>query len=184
MNRLFLRSLTYSITLNTHRIHSHFICICPEHRGGTHCEFLEDEALEEECHLECQHGTCAKGFKTYENLIGTGPFPAQLAYDVISITGEHCVCPNGYTGLTCEIAVQSCGSDKNCYNGSTCVYDENGNPLCDCDSAHTNEVSFAGTSCEQESTTHCEPSLDQDQKDAFCTNGGVCKKYNDHDEAE
>ena len=166
--------LTSFVALNSYsRIHSHFICTCPDHRGGTHCEFLKDETLEE-CHLECEHGTCAKGFKTYNNLIGTGFFPAQLAYDVISTSGEHCVCPDGYTGLTCEIAVQSCGSDKNCYNGSTCIYDENGDPLCDCNSAHTDELSFAGTSCEQESTTHCEPGLDQDQKDAFCANHGQC----------
>lgn len=162
-----------------HRLHSHFICTCPEHRGGTHCEFLKDEALEEECELECQHGTCAKGFKTYDNLIGTGPFPAKLAYDVISTNGEHCVCPDGYTGLTCEIAVQSCGADKYCYNGSTCIFDENGDPLCDCNSAHTSEVSFAGTNCEQESTSHCEPGHDQDQKDAFCTNHGVCIEDSD-----
>jgi hypothetical protein len=159
------------------RIHSHFTCTCPDHRGGTHCEFLKNEGLDE-CRLECEHGTCAKGFKTYDNLIGTGPFPAELAFDVISANGEHCVCPDGYTGLTCEIPMQSCGSEKNCYNGSTCKYDENGNPMCDCNSAHTDEMSFAGTNCEQESTMRCDPGLDQDQKDSFCAHG-QCIEYPD-----
>lgn len=97
-----------------------------------------------------------------------------MAFDVISRTGEHCVCPDGYTGLRCEIEVRRCGPKKYCYNGSTCAYDESGEPLCDCNSAHTDEVSYAGVSCEQESTSRCTPGLDQDQKDAFCTNHGRC----------
>ena len=54
------------------------------------------------------------------------------------------------------------------------MYDDRGSPMCDCNSAHTDEVSYAGMSCEQESTSHCMPGLDQDQKDSFCTNHGRC----------
>eukprot|EP00578_Thalassiosira_sp_NH16_P016203 CAMPEP_0181125462 /NCGR_PEP_ID=MMETSP1071-20121207/27064_1 /TAXON_ID=35127 /ORGANISM="Thalassiosira sp., Strain NH16" /LENGTH=759 /DNA_ID=CAMNT_0023210909 /DNA_START=46 /DNA_END=2325 /DNA_ORIENTATION=+ len=149
------------------------VCECPDHRAGTHCEFLKEEGFTD-CRLECERGTCAKGFKSYDDLIGTGPFPAQLAFDIISDTGEHCVCPPGYTGLRCEIQAEKCGPDKYCYNGSTCRHDETGTPMCDCNSAHTNEVSYAGSSCEQEGSEYCEPGLDQDQKDAFCTKHGRC----------
>jgi len=153
--------------------HKHFACECPEERTGTHCEFLEEEGFSD-CRLECNHGTCAKGFKSYDNLIGTGPFPAQLAFDIISSSGEHCVCPYGWTGLKCEIPVKRCGPKKYCYNGSSCHYDGLGQPTCDCNSAHTDDISYAGTSCEQEGTSYCEPGLDQDKKDAFCANHGQC----------
>ncbi|KAL7531529.1 hypothetical protein ACHAXR_004098, partial [Thalassiosira sp. AJA248-18] len=110
----------------------------------------------------------------YDNLIGTGPFPAQLANDIISSNGEHCVCPDGWTGLRCEIAAKRCGPKKFCYNGSTCKYDGNGQPMCDCNEAHTEDVSYAGLSCEQESARYCMPGLEQDKKDAFCTDHGEC----------
>ena len=165
-----------------HRIHAHFVYECPSHRAGTHCEFLleedfnfnEQKEQEPACSLDCDRGVCAKGFKSYDNLIGTGPFPAALAFDIISSSGEHCVCPDGWTGLKCEIPVNRCGPKKYCYNGSSCAYDDAGAPVCDCNSAHTDDVSYAGVSCEQESTSHCTPGLDQDGKDAFCTNHGRC----------
>ena len=154
------------------RTHKHFECKCPEGRGGTHCEFLKEEGFTD-CRLECDNGTCAKGFKSYDELIGAGAFPAKLAFDIISSGGEHCVCPEGWTGLKCEIPVKKC-STKYCYNGASCTSDESGIPICDCNSAHTDDVSYAGMSCEQEGTSRCEPGFDQDHKDAFCTNHGKC----------
>ncbi|KAL7439402.1 hypothetical protein ACHAXM_006654 [Skeletonema potamos] len=159
-----------------HGMH-HFECDCPPDRFGTHCEFLKnhDDEDKAECTLQCERGVCAKGFKNYDNLVGSGPFPASLAEDIISPEGEHCVCPDSYTGLTCEIAVQKCSDHrKYCYNGSTCIYDDNGDPMCDCNTAHTEIKSFAGLGCEHEGTSYCEPGLDQDQKDSFCANGGTC----------
>ncbi|KAL7534181.1 hypothetical protein ACHAWF_004744 [Thalassiosira exigua] len=157
--------------LNLDRTHSHFLCSCPSHRTGTHCEFLLEEGFSD-CRLKCDRGVCAKGLKSYDNLIGSGPFPAALARDIVSTEGEHCVCPDGWTGLSCEIPVEKCGSTKKyCYNGSTCVYDGYGKSMCDCNSANTDEVSYAGISCEQEGTSYCRPGHDQDQKDAFCANG-------------
>ncbi len=155
----------------------HFVCECPPDRFGTHCEYMKEHDDEEkaECTLQCEHGVCAKGFKSYDNLVGSGPFPASLAHDIISPEGEHCVCPDGFTGLRCEIPVQKCSDHrKYCYNGSKCIYDDNGDPMCDCNSAHTAEKSYAGLSCEHEGTSYCEPGLDQDQKDSFCANGGTC----------
>lgn len=153
---------------------AHYECECPEQRGGTHCEFLAEDGLVD-CRLQCDRGTCAKGFKAYDDLVGSGsPYPAQLSFDVITSSGEHCVCPDGYTGLRCEIQVTKCGSSKYCYNGSTCAYDDDGNAMCDCSAAHTDDVSYTGAGCEQEATMRCEPGLDQDQKDAFCANHGRC----------
>jgi hypothetical protein len=127
-----------------------------------------------DCQLHCDRGTCAKGFKSYDDLVNSGAYPAQLAFDVITSGGEHCVCPDGYTGLRCEIRVAECGHSKFCYNGATCTYDDDGDPVCDCNAAHTDYVSYAGSSCEQEATTRCVPGLDQDEKDAFCANHGRC----------
>ena len=154
--------------------YGHFECKCPEGRGGTHCEFLDSQIELSKCDLECERGTCAKGAKSYSYLLGSGAFPPELATDLISTSGEHCVCPNGYTGLTCEIEVQRCGASKYCYHGSSCLYDSSGNPMCDCNTAHTDGKSFAGLSCEHISSEFCTPADDQDQKDSFCTNGGSC----------
>ncbi|KAL7461415.1 hypothetical protein ACHAXS_001835 [Conticribra weissflogii] len=150
-----------------------YVCKCPVGRTGTHCEFSQDHQFEE-CSLECARGVCAKGFKDYDYLVGTGPFPASLVTDLISSSGEHCVCPTGWTGLKCDIEVKRCSAKKYCYNGSTCIYDSKGEPYCDCNTASTDEKSFAGLSCEHEGTSYCDPSLEQDQKDAFCANGGQC----------
>jgi len=156
----------------------HFECDCPSDRFGAHCEFLKehDDENKAQCKMQCIRGVCAKGFKNYDQLVGSGPFPASLAKDIISTEGEHCVCPDGYTGLRCEIPVHKCKDHrKYCYNGSTCIYDDNGdNPTCDCNTAHTDEKSFAGLSCEHEGTSYCAPGLDQDKKDSFCANGGTC----------
>lgn len=115
-----------------------------------------------------------QGVKSYDHLAGRGPFPAALVRDVMSPAGEHCVCPDGYTGLRCEIEVARCG-ERNCYHGSTCARDDDrGEDLCDCNAAHTDAASYAGAGCEQVSTSRCTPGLDQDGKDAFCTNRGRC----------
>lgn len=53
------------------------MCKCPVGRTGTHCEFSQDHQFEE-CSLDCARGVCAKGFKDYDYLVGTGPFPASL----------------------------------------------------------------------------------------------------------
>ena len=76
--------------------------------------------------------------------------------------------------LTCEVEVQRCGPSKYCYHGSSCVYDSSGNPMCDCNTAHTDGKSYAGISCEHVSSSFCTPGDDQDQKDSFCVNGGKC----------
>jgi hypothetical protein len=169
------------ITLDEDMRNPHSICVCPEGRAGTHCEFLPNDDHALDCQLDCQNGgTCAKGFKNYDELITAGPFPSQLAYDIISSNGhgEHCVCPDGYTGLHCEIQVKMCTKTsaltKYCYHGAACVYDDYGNPMCDCSVAHTDHKSYLGTNCELEATTRCTPGLEQDAKDAFCSDHGVC----------
>jgi hypothetical protein len=165
------RAHTFAYRNDGHR----YGCDCPSHRGGTHCEFLADDELVE-CTLDCERGSCAKGIKSYTDLIESGsPYPLQLYFDFITPSGEHCVCPNGYTGLHCEIQVTRCGeSSTYCYNGSTCSYDVDGDPMCDCSSAHTDEISYAGLACEQVATTRCTPGFDQDVEDAYCANHGVC----------
>ena len=67
--------------------------------------------------------------------------------------GEHCVCPEGYTGLTCdkEEAVQ-CGQGV-CFNGAECVqttsldgsiiYSE----CCRCPTDPNTGMAFAGKFC-------------------------------------
>jgi hypothetical protein len=83
--------------LGTDGQYSQHICECPSGRSGTHCEFLAEDELAD-CSLECERGVCAKGFKSYDYLLGSGAFPPELALDLISDSGEHCVCPKGWTG--------------------------------------------------------------------------------------
>ena len=84
------------------------------------------------------------------------------------------MCPNGFTGLTCEIAIERCSATKYCYHGSKCSYDEEGTAACDCGAAHREGKSYAGLNCEQVGTSFCKPGREQDKKHAFCANNGVC----------
>ena len=92
---------------------------------------------------------------------------------------EHCTCPVGYTGLTCDVEVKTCGKGEHlCLHGSTCV--AKGDKFsCDCDAAFTGLHKFGGEYCQHKSTEICtpdgKPGIGKNNF-AFCVNNGKCKE--------
>jgi len=157
-----------------------------------------------ECRLSCANGgSCVKGAKdsshgVYEQTIGQ---VAHLNMTFDEVFFEHCVCPPGYVGLTCEHLIETCdrgrnGEDHFCLHGSTCLYDSNGEPYCDCDDAKARidgklETTFGGKSCEHPASDICMVNSSPENDDEnnrnrksspiqplyFCVNKGVCRGF-------
>jgi hypothetical protein len=101
---------------------------------------------------------------------------------------EHCVCPEGFTGVQCEYEVETCeNGEHNCLNGGACVKvageGDEYKHACDCAGDADNTRHFSGFFCEHAATSICtvdDPSSSRLDRifnvHAFCTNGGTCKK--------
>jgi EGF-like domain len=150
-------------------------CDCPDGYAGPHCEFAAN-SVPATCRLGCRNGgTCKIGspsWQHYYRTTGGGGWTNPLDL-------EHCKCPDGYTGLLCEIKGTPCG-DNYCHHGGTCRRIQQSNNStqfsCDCTTAVNSkgEVAYAGTFCEQEATTFCSANQDQNGNH-FCVNGGTCQ---------
>ena len=143
-------------------------CDCPQGHRGDHCEFLLGQVPE--CTLDCNGGTCKLGIKDY----GTATYNDFWARHDGNF--QYCECPAGLFGPLCDIEGEKCG-DEHCFNGANCVQsvdrDNDVSFRCDCQTAATNEKSFAGQFCQSESTTFCNKEADHNGH-LFCTNGGTC----------
>jgi hypothetical protein len=157
-------------------------CTCPTGFTGEKCEVKEGLS----CNLECSNnGRCRTGIKDFGTAKGSNWGLEFL--NKTHINYEHCVCPDGYTGLQCEYEVETCANgEHNCLKGGTCVKvtDEGGKVkhACDCKSASNSTHKFAGLFCEHSSTSLCmlpdASSIGGDDRTnlvGFCTNGGACK---------
>lgn len=149
-------------------------CDCPAGTFGLHCEFTEEQS----CSLKCSNGGhCKVGMKDFSKMEEYGLNIAEYLGGQ-ELYGEHCVCPQGFSGVKCETEnVQRCG-DGICFNGAECVqtvsldgkqvYDE----FCRCQADENG--GFAGKYCEHASTTSCPAPYGHDPAEYFCTNGGEC----------
>eukprot|EP00555_Chaetoceros_dichaeta_P007004 CAMPEP_0198258334 /NCGR_PEP_ID=MMETSP1447-20131203/7793_1 /TAXON_ID=420782 /ORGANISM="Chaetoceros dichaeta, Strain CCMP1751" /LENGTH=633 /DNA_ID=CAMNT_0043945441 /DNA_START=156 /DNA_END=2057 /DNA_ORIENTATION=- len=154
-------------------------CKCNDGHFGLHCEHKEER---NPCAIECLNGgVCTTGIKDltqYDdelaNLLGAGD---DLEMYLNGENTEYCICPEGFTGNTCEHGIETCG-DSVCMNGATCVTGLNG-PYCDCSTVTITEpngqrIPHAGSSCETVFSTMCEAMDGYPPEEAFCTNGGAC----------
>jgi hypothetical protein len=155
---------------------------------GPVCEFVDKGNNTDVlgCDLTCMnHGICRRGAKDLSvlqqfGISDTAPSD-QKGYNN---DFEHCVCPRGYVGLKCEYQLDICpGGAHACLNGGSCItVAEKGTVryACDCTHAETETNRFAGSSCEMESTQFCtndgSKSYQGTNLNAFCTNGGKCRK--------
>jgi hypothetical protein len=169
-------------------------CECEDGFTGPICEFVvEHEAHQTECTLECHnHGVCRKGAKDLTLLKTLGVNRLNGLGETYSENFEHCVCPPGYVGLTCEHKMDVCPSGNQvCMNGAQCIPETSimGYTLtfgCDCSKARHPDHKFAGASCEYVSNEFC--TVDETKplkgvgEDAFCTNGGKCLDKVEHGE--
>jgi hypothetical protein len=184
---------------------THKGCECPSGFHGPMCEYQDSETVPRTCDLKCQNGgECRLGPKDtslLDQLVGSDQ---EIAHLNITHTSNlmHCVCPEGFFGLTCETRLQICSlpSDKAtngvvggaqtvssaiehvCLHGSVCssLRDENGNVhhSCDCNTVSDTNTKFAGRFCQFAATTYCTPSGRPGSgslSNNFCVNNGVCK---------
>lgn len=162
----------------------HEKCKCPDGFTGPHCETKEEAVAKGEakdpkadCTLSCKKGgQCVFGYKNHGNKhshVEDLYFLKDKEKD-----GMHCICPEGFAGLQCEVRLDKCGS-KFCYHGATCVTETDdfgsGNKFCDCTTATDlldAGAMFAGKFCESKSTKICDNA--EGSLPHFCTNGGRC----------
>uniref|UniRef100_A0A7S2U8S7 Delta-like protein n=1 Tax=Attheya septentrionalis TaxID=420275 RepID=A0A7S2U8S7_9STRA len=148
-------------------------CNCGSDLEGPHCEW--DAGYMPDCDLKCENsGECAMGFKHYDDAskaVGV-PWGEHKQIDL-----KYCVCPEGFTGLQCEVQVGDKCADDKCYHGGVCATSGEGSSaveICDCSPAHTKKFSFSGKYCEYKSTTWCTKEETHNGKQ-FCTNNGTCR---------
>lgn len=136
------------------------------------------------CSMECQNdGVCRKGAKDVSFLAKFGLHRGLLGTKY-NEDFEHCVCPRGFVGMSCEYNMDVCpGLDHVCMHGGECqIVAEDGlsiNLHCDCMNAKTSRNRYAGEYCEERSTDFCTVDGEMTKQgkgyDAFCTNGAKCK---------
>lgn len=168
---------------------SHLGCDCPDGFHGPICEFKDSPSPPptfEECKLQCANGgQCRKGAKDMSFLDNFGPELEQFNISH-SKDFEHCVCPPGWTGLTCDHKIEICGANEfACFHGSTCTKQgEDEDHSCNCESGFSAFEKLAGKFCEHKSTTICTRNGRiglSHQNFAFCVNDGTCKEIVEDD---
>lgn len=181
-----------------HQRGSHLGCDCPDGYHGPICEFKDPDPTAppepevqaeieeyEACSLQCQNdGQCRNGVKdtSFLNKFGAEVTHLNQSHDE---NFEHCVCPEGFVGLTCEHRVESCpGGQHACFHGARCVDDGSG-ASCDCQPGFTALDKLAGKFCERQSTTLCtKASASGTASFAFCVNNGECVDVIEEDNQE
>jgi hypothetical protein len=100
-------------------------CSCPDGYKGPHCEVKKDTAVAEEqgdpeqCNLQCkQGGQCVHGFKNHAKEHKN--IDELYFLKKKEINGMHCICPEGFAGVQCDIKLDKCGGQY-CYHGATCL---------------------------------------------------------------
>ena len=139
--------------------------------SGLHCEFPGPETI---CNLICENGgTCRNGGKDYEDMDG---LDINTYLGGSSITGQHCVCPEGYSGSFCQVQdLVPCGLQGFCFNDQECLTvrtmdGEIFSEECVCD------WKFGGKYCELEEADmeKCPFPKGHDPSGYYCAHGGVC----------
>jgi len=154
-------------------------CQCDSGYYGLHCEHTDRPPS---CALQCDNGgVCTIGVKDYtqydeslQEFLKGDDLEKYLNGD----STEYCICPEGFTGNTCEHDTNTCG-DSVCLNGATCVTTNSTGSYCDCNSVTITEpngniIPHAGSSCETVFSTMCVAMDGYPAEEAFCTNGGTC----------
>jgi hypothetical protein len=152
----------------------------PEELSGSHDDIENDDGLH--CNLPCENGgVCANGAKDLGALNDTIADVSHLNQTFDNDHYAHCVCPEGFVGLTCKHKIEACGNEDHvCLHGSTCVEHDDGEYTCDCSQADevigsNDKAIFAGDSCQYTGTDICTIGEEYPGKPLyFCVNDGTC----------
>ena len=139
----------------------------------------EDDGTLNDCTLACKNGgMCVEGAKDLGDFSDVLSETEHLDETYDATHFEHCICPRGWVGLTCDEEVVLCGQGEHlCLHGSTCVSnDDDSSHGCDCDAA---DALVAGKHCQHKATDICtqggEPA--PGHPIYFCVNYGTCRGY-------
>lgn len=170
-------AFTFSFSFVT-SVQGQAACDCPDDYTGFHCEFpisqLEPSDLDD-CSTVCvNNGTCQIGYRkpTADEVIINPDFDPNVLTRF-----EHCQCPDGFTGVNCELEYTSCGEDA----ALLCMFgeceevqiDDSGATDVVCVCQNDEDQSYAGTACAQPATSFCTSSPGVNGRQ-FCTNNGTC----------
>ena len=156
-------------------------CDCPAGFEGPMCEYnVQVQGGEPDCKLTCDNGgECTKGVKDVTFLINIGTAVSHVKDPQHDENFEHCICAQGYFGLTCDKSIEMCGSGEYvCMNGGKCVSEANNGWSCNCEDSGGDDKRFAGDYCQHEASVYCTPDNMPGvgvEKFSFCANGGKCK---------
>jgi len=165
-------------------------CDCQQGFYGYSCEYesRSNKGDDTECNLNCKNGgMCAQGAKDLGSLrdiiVDVGHLNQTHAEDQFA----HCVCSEGWVGLTCETKIEICGEDQHtCLHGSKCTPDptKNRGYSCDCSQADVSVGDnyemrvYAGDYCQYFGTDICTIGDDYPgQPLYFCVNDGKCNAW-------
>uniref|UniRef100_A0A6P8IV93 Neurogenic locus notch homolog protein 1-like n=1 Tax=Actinia tenebrosa TaxID=6105 RepID=A0A6P8IV93_ACTTE len=157
-----------------------FNCICPDGRGGVHCE-VSLSSVCDHCsrHAYCKENRCicnagytGNGFHCRKKKTRCHPNPCEnggtcheQSHIYTSEMEWYCECMKGYSGTRCTVYDPCTGFS--CYNGGRCET-VSGQPQCKC------LPPFEGPTCELENL--CLPSGGKSRDP--CRNGGTCQSAN------
>lgn len=153
---------------------------------GLASQTIRVDAYDWTCNLFCYNkGVCRHGHGKFGAYAGIDSMTEELPFEKeLHENGMYCSCPEGYTGLQCEIKYVTCGRDDHtCFNGSACVKERASNDgkvfyRCECDvNGSVMDAPYAGKYCEHIATTFCDGGDGFTHGSSFCTNGGKCKEH-------
>jgi len=180
-----------------------YSCSCADGYRGDHCEYAPGQPMPAPEDEICTQTVCQNGGKCRFGKKSHGPAMTQLLSKqkarkalghMLELTNgnenfEHCVCPPGFAGTSCEYEAEVCPDGKQvCFNGSECIKktkknddDDEDKYGCSCNDEDTlnrddddslrrkmdETLSFGGKYCQSEADSICKTGR-------TCMNGGDC----------
>lgn len=104
--------------------------------------------------LVCNHeASCLKGVANFTVHVGIPVNDHYVNSDFLAVSqigNQHCNCPIGWTGVTCEVKYESCDQHHPCFHGGECILGlvdrfENDQLFCNCDDAVDRDGNKYGT---------------------------------------
>jgi hypothetical protein len=135
------------------------------------------------CAIDCRNdSTCVEGDANFADLLPTSGETIGFLLKT-NISGYHCDCPDGFTGLDCGRSYTTCKYDApnstipvKCFHGGKCISGidniSDSDALCDCSTATYEEKVVVGMHCDLVLVDSVRCGADAT---FFCMIGGACR---------